>query len=93
MTPFNDVFIIEFCYRLFNFFNFHSFKRVNHYEGHEIFQDIGHQLHKNILYCYLHYRFYKILIEFEMFLQLTSNHLQVTFVTLSIGINYLHLNN
>ena len=31
---------------------------VNHYEVHEIFQDIEHQLEKNILHYFLRYSFF-----------------------------------
>ena len=41
------------------FSNFHSFwyEWLNHYKNHVIFQDIEHQLQKNILHNFFHYSF------------------------------------
>ena len=66
---------------------------VNHYEVHVIFQDIEHQLEKNILHHFPRYTFF-----YEIFIKLKSifDPLQVIywklFATLTNHINYLHPN-
>ena len=44
-----------------------SGERVNHSEGHVIFQDIEHPIQENILHDYLHYIFCEIFIKLRCF--------------------------